>query len=172
MAQTPKFREISPYEITDNPFQAIGEDWMLITAGDLESFNTMTASWGTLGILWGRPVAFVFVRPQRYTREFIDQAPHYTLSFFTEEYRDVLNYCGTKSGRDVDKVAETGLTPMPGKTGAVYFDEARLVIECRTLYKQDIEEARFLEATIVDQVYAARDFHRMYVGEIVRVLTR
>jgi flavin reductase (DIM6/NTAB) family NADH-FMN oxidoreductase RutF len=153
-------------------FKLIGKDWMLITAGEEESFNTMTASWGGLGFLWGRPVSFIFVRPQRYTREFVDDSPHYTLSFFDETYRDALNYCGTHSGRDVDKMAQTGLTPVVGETGAVYFSEARLVLECKTLYSQDLVEKSFWEQKICDQAYEAGDYHRMYVGEVMRVLQR
>jgi len=163
------FREIAPEALTDNVFKAIGRDWMLITAGTAGGFNTMTASWGGLGILWGKPVAFVFVRPQRHTFGFMEAGSHYSLSFFDETYRKVLNYCGTTSGRDVDKVAETGLTPLPGSTGAVLFEEARLAMECRKLYAQDLTEANFVDSAIVDQAYAARDFHRMYVGEVVRI---
>jgi flavin reductase (DIM6/NTAB) family NADH-FMN oxidoreductase RutF len=153
-------------------FKLIGKDWMLITAGDEGDFNSMTASWGGLGFLWGRPVSFIFVRPQRFTFEFVERSTHYTLSFFDETYRDALNYFGTHSGRDVDKVAQTGLTPVAGKTGAVYFAEARLVLECKTLYGQDLVEQSFWEHEICEQAYKAGDYHRMYVGEVVRILQR
>ena len=166
------FHEIAPEALTDNVFKAIGRDWMLITAGTEDGFNTMTASWGGLGILWGKPVAFVFVRPQRHTFGFMEAGSNYSLSFFDETYRKVLNYCGSHSGRDVDKVAETGLTPLPGSAGAVLFEEARLAMECRKLYAQDLTEANFVDTAIVDQAYAARDFHRMYVGEVVRIWER
>lgn len=85
---------------------------MLVTAGNAEKFNMMTASWGGLGFLWNRPVAFVFIRPQRYTFDFVERNEGFTLSFFGEEYRKVLQLCGTKSGREIDKVAETKLTPL------------------------------------------------------------
>ncbi len=166
------FREINPTELQENAISLIGKEWMLITAGDLETFNPMTASWGALGFLWNRPVAFCFVRPQRYTFEIIEDAPHFTLTFFDASHRDILNYCGSHSGRDVDKAAATGLTPVAGRTGAVYFDEARLVLECRKLYAQDITEESFVDAAVVGQHYEARDFHRIYVGEIVRALVR
>ncbi|MCX7671613.1 MAG: flavin reductase, partial [Anaerolineae bacterium] len=131
---TTPFIEILPEQINDNPFKLIGRDWMLIAAGSLASFNMMTASWGALGELWGRRVAFCFVRPHRYTFRFMEQATHFTLNFFDETYRHVLDFCGNHSGRDVDKAQATGLTPLAGTEGAVYFAQARLVFECRKLY--------------------------------------
>lgn len=172
MSQTSDLRVIQPEALTDNVFKAIGKDWMLITAGEPDDFNMMTASWGGMGILWGRPVCFVFVRPQRYTFGYMEHVSHFTLTFFDETNRDALNYCGTHSGRDVDKVAETGLTPVSGEDGTVYFAEGRLVVACRKLYAQDIQEANFIDTSIVHQAYAARDFHRIYVGEITRMLAR
>lgn len=162
---------ITVYELTDNVFQLIDRDWMLITAGPPGHFNTMTASWGGLGELWNRPVCFCFVRPQRYTFQFMEQYSTFTLTFFDERYRAALNFCGSRSGRDVDKAAATGLTPVPGETGAVYFAEARLILECRKLYAQDLDPAGFLDLTLREQVYPHRDYHRMYVGEILHVWT-
>lgn len=164
------FKEIDPKAITDNPFTLIGSDWMLITAGTPDRFNTMTASWGGLGVLWKKQVAFCFIRPTRYTYEFIERSEHFTLSFFSRRYRSALNLCGTKSGRDVDKAAETGLTPAFGD-GTVYFTQARLVLECRKLYFQDFSPARFLDSSI-EELYPQKDYHRMYVGEIERVLRK
>ena len=170
MART--FQQIEPAEMGDNVFTMIGEQWMLITAGGPQNFNTMTASWGGLGHLWNRDVAFIFVRPQRYTFEYVEDNETFTLSFFEAEYRDVLQYCGTHSGRHVDKIEQTGLTPTVGETGAVYFEEARLVIECRKLYAQDLNASSFIDTDIRADVYAADDFHRVYVGEIVQVIQR
>ena len=167
-----KFQTIEPAEMDDNVFTSIGEQWMLITAGGHPDFNTMTASWGGWGHLWNRDVAFIFVRPQRYTFGYTEDNETFTLSFFEAEYRDALQYCGTHSGRNVDKVEQTGLTPAVGKTGAVYFEEARLVLECRKLYAQDLNASSFIDTDIREDVYAADDFHRMYVGEIVRVWER
>ena len=167
-----KLHEITPGQITDNVFKLIGKEWMLITAGQDGNFNMMTASWGGLGFLWGLPVSFIFVRPQRYTFEFMEQHTNYTLSFYSSKYRDVLNLCGTKSGRDIDKVAETGLTPLTMDSGAVYFAESRLVLECRKLYTHDLSAQQFLNDDIPTRAYAAEDYHRMYVGEIVRCLSR
>lgn len=166
------FKEITPYEITENPFALIGQNWMLITAGDAQNCNTMTASWGQLGIMWGKPVAQCYIRPQRYTRQFVEAQPRYSLSFFNSEaYRPALNLLGTKSGRDGDKIAEAGLhTTQLG--GAPAFEEASLVLVCRKLYVQDLKAENFLEQDIVQTMYPAQDFHRMYVGEIEKVFVK
>ena len=105
------FREISVEQLKDNPFTLINKDWMLITAGDAEKHNTMTASWGGVGELWGKYVSTIYIRPQRYTLEFVEREEYYSLCFFGPEYRQALSLCGSKSGRDVDKDAATGLTP-------------------------------------------------------------
>ena len=110
-----EFKEISVYDIQDNPFKLIADDWMLITAGNLQKFNTMTASWGALGELWNKKVAFCFVRPTRHTRAFMDAADTFTLTFFDEKYREALDFCGHHSGSKVDKIAKTGLTPIEWK---------------------------------------------------------
>ena len=162
-------KEIKPTTIKDNPFKLIGGDWMLITAGAKESFNTMTASWGGLGVLWDKEVAFAFVRPTRHTFGFMEKASLFTLSFFAEEYRPKLEFCGTHSGRNVNKVAKTGLTPAFGGAGEVYFAEARLVLVCRKLHAQNLDPAGFLDPAIAE-FYAQRDYHRLYIGEITRCL--
>ena len=163
-------KETSPELIRDNVFRLIGADWMLVTAGTRDAFNTMTASWGGMGVLWNKNICFCVIRPHRYTYGFMEHAEHFTLSFFDEAYREALNFCGSKSGRNVDKVAATGLTPMTGATGAVYFAEARLVLECRKIYFQDMNPAHFLDPNI-DENYPKKDYHRMYLGEILRCLT-
>ncbi len=164
------FKEIAPQEIKDNVFKLIDQDWMLITAGTLSSFNTMTASWGGLGIMWGRPVAACVIRPSRHTFGFVDRAESFSLCFFEEKYKDILNYCGSKSGRDVDKIKETGLKPIQGKIG-IYYEQARLVLECRKLYTQDIDPKRFVDKNI-ERNYNGKDYHRMFLGEIVSCLAR
>lgn len=166
------FITVAPTALRDNPFQLIGRDWMLVTAGTAESFNTMTASWGGLGHLWNRDVCFCFVRPQRYTFGFMERASHFTLSFFPTTYRAALEYCGSHSGRDVDKTAATSLIPVADETGAVYFAQARLVLVCCKLYGGDIVRSAFTDPALPAEVYPKGDFHRMYVGEIVRCLTR
>jgi flavin reductase (DIM6/NTAB) family NADH-FMN oxidoreductase RutF len=164
------FKEVKPESLTENPFTLIGKDWMLVTAGIPGSFNTMTASWGGLGVLWERRVAFCFIRPTRYTYEFIERSGKFTLSFFEERRRKVLSFCGSHSGRDTDKIKESGLTPVHDG-GFMYFSEARLVLLCRKLYFQDISPDCFLDPKI-DDMYPQRDYHRMYVGEIEKCLMK
>ncbi len=167
-----QFTEIAPADIRHNPFQLVGQDWMLITAGTLDGFNTMTASWGAWGHLWERDVAICYVRPQRYTYGFMERNQVYTLSFYEEPWRAALEYCGSHSGRDVDKAHETGLTPFATPAGAIAFQQARLILECRKLYFGDIEEAGFVDRGVMEEVYPRRDFHRFYVGQIMRVLIK
>ncbi len=165
-----QFKEIKPELLTDNPFKLIGSDWMLITAGTPQSFNTMTASWGGMGILWERKVCFCFIRPTRHTYEFMERSADFTLSFFEERYRDALLFCGSHSGRDTDKVKESGLTPI-NENGFTYFEEARIVLASRKLYYQDISPARFLDPGI-ERMYPLKDYHRMFIGEIVKCMIK
>jgi flavin reductase (DIM6/NTAB) family NADH-FMN oxidoreductase RutF len=147
------------------------KQWFLLTAGDFAAghYNTMTVSWGSLGTLWEKPFAQVVVRPHRYTFEFIERYPTFTLCAFPAACDDALNLLGTKSGRDGDKIAEAGLTPMASaRVAAPCFAEAELVIECRKMYWADFEPANFLDAAIRSH-YPARDYHRMYYGEVVSV---
>ncbi|HHV99230.1 MAG TPA: flavin reductase family protein [Clostridiaceae bacterium] len=167
-----KFVEIKPEQITDNTFKLIGSDWMLVTAGTLGSYNTMTASWGGFGVLWNKNVCFCVVRPSRYTYGFMEKADTFTLAFFDDNYRKALAFCGSHSGRDVDKAAKTGLTPVESGNGSVYFDEARLVLECRKLYFQDLNPANFIDMGIDKEYYPEKDYHRMYVGEVIRCLQK
>ena len=162
------FTEIKAELLMENPFKLIGADWMLITAGTAEKFNTMTASWGGMGVLWERKVCFMFIRPTRYTFEFVERSTHFTLSFFDESRRTALQYCCTHSGRTTDKVKETGLTAVHD-AGLVYFREARLVLGCRKFYHQDIDPSRFLDSAI-NTLYPQKDYHRMYVGEVMKCL--
>ena len=164
------FREISVEELKDNPFTLINKDWMLITAGNQDKHNTMTASWGGVGELWGKYVSTIYIRPQRYTLEFVEREEYYSLCFFGPEYRQALSLCGSKSGRDVDKDAATGLTPRFDQA-APYYEQARLVFICRKLYKQDMTEEAFLDKSLLDKWYD-NDLHRMFIGEIVKVLVK
>lgn len=159
---------IKPEELERNTFQTIGKDWLLLTAGVPGDFNTMTVSWGGLGVLWGRNVATVYVRPQRYTKEFMEKYDSFTLSAYPASEHSKLALCGAKSGRDVDKVAECGFEPKE-LGGGVYFEGANLVIACRKIYFSDFESRNFLDPKIMDN-YAAGDFHRMYIGEITDML--
>ena len=159
------FQKIKPEEIKDNCFRLFNEDWTLIAAGNSKKYNMMTASWSGLGVLWNKRVVFIFIRPTRYTYEFTEESDIFSLNFFTEEYRSVLNLCGSKSGRDIDKMKEPGLTPFE-ENGCVYFKEARLVLVCKKIYHQDLNPAQFLDPHI-ESHYANHDYHRMYIGEIL-----
>ena len=167
----PEFKAIDPSTLSENPFNLIGKGWMLITAGNREAFNTMTASWGGMGVLWARNVCFCVVRPVRHTYKYMEASDSFTLSFFDEAYRDALTFCGSHSGRDTDKVKETGLTPVFTNEGT-YFAESRLIFCCKKVYHHDIDPARFIDLTIDENYYPSKDYHRMYVGEIVSCLTR
>ncbi len=169
MEKATHFKTITPGQIKDNVFKLIGEDWMLITAGKEDAFNTMTASWGGLGILWNKTVSCCFVRPTRYTYEFMEKGNTYTLSFFSEKYRRALEICGSKSGRDGDKISETGLTPCLAAYDAVTFKQAQLVLVCNKLYFQDLIPRNFIDPQI-ETNYPKKDYHRMYVGEILTAL--
>ena len=167
-------KEISVKDLQMNPMTLIGDEWMLITAGQqARGYNTMTASWGHLGAIWGHgkgmPTSVVYVRPQRYTKEFMDREEYYSLCFFPEEYRQKLAYLGRHSGRDEDKVAAVGLTPVFDEK-TTWFAEAKLVLICRKLYQAPLREEYFVDKTVVEDHYPNRDFHDMYVGEIVKVL--
>ena len=163
-------KQIEINEFSENPFKLIGSDWMLITAKKGDKTNMMTASWGGVGILWNKPVATIYVRPQRYTKEFIDNEEYFSLCVLPEEYRQILNYCGTKSGRDEDKIAETKLT-IDESEKAPIFKESRLVLICKKLYAQDLTEQSFIDKSLVEKNCQAKDFHTMYIAEIEKILT-
>ncbi|MGM9521186.1 MAG: flavin reductase family protein [Oscillospiraceae bacterium] len=167
-----EFTRIQPTEITDNMIKSISQDWMLITAGDSGKLNTMTASWGGVGELWGKHVAFCFVRPTRYTYGFMEQGDYYTLSFYDEKFRKQLQLCGSKSGRDVDKVKACGFGTEKAECGAPYFKEARLVLVCKKLYTDDIKPENFTDKTLDEKWYPEKDYHKVYVGEILEVLKK
>lgn len=160
-------QKIDPKTIDQNVFSIIGDQWMLITAGTPQKLNTMTASWGGMGVLWRRNVATVYIRPQRYTLEFVEREDFFTLSFFGAEYRGQLALCGANSGRDMDKVKECGFTVASGTGNAPYFEEAELVLVCRKLYRQDIAPKCFTDTALDGENYPEKDYHRMFIGEIV-----
>ena len=161
-------KKIDISELQMNPMTKIGKEWMLVTAGCQErGYNTMTACWGHLGHIWGFDTSVIYVRPQRYTKQFVDREEKYTLCFFPG-YKKEMGYLGTKSGRDEDKVAAVGLTPVFGD-GFTYFAEASLVLVCRKLYQAPLKEEYFLDKRIVTDDYPKKDFHDLYVGEILEV---
>lgn len=156
----------------DANLTALLEDrWALLTAADGEGCNPMTVSWGGVGRLWNLPVVTVYVRPQRYTRTLMDREDYFSLTFLPQELHDVAAFCGSKSGRDVDKVKECGLTLLQDKK-APYFAEGELTFLCRKLYAQDFSGACFVDGETEKKNYPGKDYHRMYVGEIVEVLKK
>ena len=166
------FKRIDPQAINDNVFRLIGDDWMLITAGNMKSYNTMTASWGFMGILWNKPVAVCFIRPQRYTLRFVENNDYYTLSFFEEKFRHALEFCGARSGRDYNKASETGLIPVATQTGNITFSQARLVLECKKLYADTINENNFIVKELITKNYPGKDFHRFFFGQVINVYVK
>ena len=165
-------KKIDISEISTSPVQLIGKQWMLITAGTADDFNCMTASWGGIGFLWNRPVAFVFVRPNRHTVNFIEAQPAFTLSFMPERYRQDLVFCGRHSGRDVDKMAHTGLKPATTPGGLPTFEDAELVLECRKMFRTTLQEADFIDWSEVSPAWYAEDnpLHYLYICEISNAL--
>ncbi|MBN1950524.1 MAG: flavin reductase [Bacteroidales bacterium] len=162
-------KKIAAAELTDNIIRMIGDEWMLITAGSPSNFNTMTASWGTMGVLWNKPVAICFVRPTRHTFKFTEESDFFTLSFFAEEHKSILRFCGAKSGRDANKIEATGLKPLRTENKSVGFEQSRLCIECRKVYFDDLKPENFLKPSTDKDFYPKKDYHRMYIGEITRV---
>jgi flavin reductase (DIM6/NTAB) family NADH-FMN oxidoreductase RutF len=169
-------------EFRGTPAQRIGDEWALVTAGNTTAgpghWNTMTVSWGGLGVLWGKDVATIYVRPHRYTLEFLNANTLFTISFFDKKYQKALAFCGDKSGRDYDKAAETGITPVVFDStfaggmidGALAFKEAAEVIVCKKFYTHDFDPAKFLDPRIERECYPQKDYHRMFIGEIVTLL--
>lgn len=148
-----------------------GTNWFLLTSGNIKAgrYNTMTVAWGSFGVMWQKPFAMVVVRPGRLTYSFMEKYNSFTLSAFGEEHRKTLNFCGMKSGRDIDKIKETGITPIPSsKIDAPGFDEAELIIECSKMYYDDFKPGNFLDASIGGN-YPDKDYHRVYFGEIVSI---
>lgn len=159
-------KKINIKELKENSVSLFDDRWCLITAGTKDSYNTMTASWGAMGELWNKDVCFCFIRPQRYTYEFTEKNELFTLSFFSEKYRDALTFCGRKSGRDFDKAKETGLTPKE-VDGSMSFEESEIVIVLKKIAYQDIKPEGFLDSDLDSKNYPLKDYHRMYIGEVV-----
>ncbi|MCL2630025.1 MAG: flavin reductase [Firmicutes bacterium] len=155
-----------------NPFTMLNDEWALVTAGSKDSFNTMTISWGFMGVMWYKPVLNIVLRPQRFTKEFIDNNELFTVSFFPAEYKKALSLLGSKSGKNCDKVKESGLTPL-FINGTTTFEEANRVFICKKLFgNQQICESHFVNSEIPKAVYPNKDFHHFYIGEIMEVLIK
>lgn len=167
-------KKLLPQEIQDNFIEIISREWMLVTAGTPEHFNTMTASWGGVGFLWNKPVATIYVRPERYTYGFIEETERFSLSFLGSDHQAVHRITGSKSGRDTDKIAEAGLHPRFTESGGILYEETRLGLECRVLYAADIQAEQFRDVTLMGQWYGGKHggLHRMYIGEITAAWSR
>jgi len=165
-----EFEKISWQDLNYNAIKIISEDWMLVSAGSIDNgFNMMTASWGNLGWLWQKPVSIIYIKPQRYTYEFTEKEDYYVISFYKEEYKEVLRKMGTVSGRDFDKINYSELTPVKTENNSVAFKEAYLIIECKKVYSTIFKESEILDDVIKDRMYSNKDFHKMYIGEIVNI---
>ena len=165
------FQRVDPKALASNIFSLLDDQWALVAAGTGERCNAMTVSWGGMGVLFHKSVATIYIRPQRYTYELLEQHAEFTLSFFDPAYRPVLTMLGTKSGRDTDKIRESGLTLQMAGEEAPYFGEAELVLVCRKLYRQALNPAGFLDPSL-HQFYENQDYHHMYIGEITQALVR
>lgn len=164
-------------EFNTNIFGVYDHDWALLTAGEKDHFNTMTISWGGMGTLWGKPVVTVYVKPIRYTHQFMEQNEYFTVSFYAEEYRRALGLLGSRSGRDGDKVSDAGLTPelikdlRTGKEASVTFKEANVTLLCRKIYHQDLDTTT-MPADVVKGYYESEAPHTMYIGEVIDIIKK
>ncbi len=167
----PPFHSVEPKKFEVSPFKLIGSDWLLITARKGDKVNTMTASWGGLGVMWGKNVAYAVIRPQRYTKEFVDEADTFSLTFFDASFKKTLGYLGTVSGRYEDKIANSGLT-LTDCEGTPFFEEAHTALICRKLFTQQYGEQNFLDTSITGRWYPEKDFHFLFIAEIEHILVR
>lgn len=158
------FREVQLDELDFNPFTKIGKEWMLITAGDEQKVNTMTASWGGAGVLWGQNVVTAYIRPQRYTKEFVDSQEYFSLTFFNDCKKE-LGVLGRVSGRDTDKINDVNFH-VTMLDGVPAFEEAKLVLIVKKLYTDDIKPENFLDSSIDEKWYSEKDYHTMYIAKI------
>ena len=165
------FKEIKVNEIKNNPFEMIGTDWMLITAKKDNKVNTMTASWGGLGVIWNKNIVTVYIRQQCYTKEFVDGSDTFSITVLGDNCRKELSYLGTISGRNQDKIANTGLTVVEDNN-TPYFCEGNIVFICKKLYSQEMNKESFVNDSLVDENYSKKGFHTMYIGEIIKVLVK
>ncbi len=163
-------KQIDFTDVKENAVDLIKNKWGLVTAGNGSGYNMMTVSWGAVGELWGRDMVTVYIRPQRYTEQFLDKEEYFTLSFYPDEMKKTVHgVCGSKSGRDVDKTSETGLTPVLDDK-APYFKEAKLVLICKKAAKSKFDPKDFIDTSVTEKWYPEKDFHFIYYGEIEKVL--
>lgn len=165
------FKEVNIEDINKSACEMIGKEWMLITAAKDKDVNTMTASWGGLGVMWGKNVAFVVIRPQRYTKEFVDASDTFSLTFYNEDKKKMLSYMGSVSGRDENKIDKMGMTvAFDGDTP--YFEEAHTVMIVKKMYKQEFKPECIIDKSVDEKWYPAKDYHEMYICEIEKVMVK
>ena len=164
---------VSPKDLSENVFKMFDDSWCLIASYDKNHkplpYNAMTASWGGMGVLWNKNVFFCFVRPQRYTKEFIDNSDCVSLSFFGDEMKKALTYCGRNSGRDGDKIKQAGLTPIITDDRHVEFEEAKITLLGKKLFASDMKQSDFIDKYLIEKNYPNGDFHTIYVCEIEQI---
>jgi len=165
-----KFKEIKIKESHIDPFE-LKNRWMLITAEKDGKVNTMTASWGGFGVMWNKEVVYVVIRPQRYTKEFVDNADSFSLTFFDKAFMKQLGYLGKVSGRDEDKIKEAGFT-VAYQDGVPYFEEADKAIIVRKLYAQPLKKEFFIDNKPAEDWYPEKDFHTLYIAEVTKILAK
>ncbi len=163
-------RKIDYTEFNIDIFQAIGKQSFLLASGTINHHNCMTVGWAGLGYLWRRPMAFVYVRPQRYTFQLMAQYNYFSMNFFSDNYNNILQLCGTKSGRDIDKMHLPGITPEDYQQQTIYYKEAQIVLICKKIYYQDLNPENLVEKSVLS-LYPLNDFHRIYYGEVTSILT-
>ncbi len=164
-------REIDPIKLSVEPVDLWMNQWLLLTSGDSEDYNMMTVAWGSIGCMWEKPFAQIVVRPQRHTRGYTDRFDTFTLCAFPEKYSTDLTIMGTISGRDGDKISKTAFTVKKSElVAAPSYNEASLILECRTMYQQNMDPAGFVDQS-THEIYKEKDYHRIYYGEILKAFT-
>ncbi len=161
-------REVNINNFSIRIFESIGKDAFILASGNLNHHNCMTVGWASLGYLWRRPIAFVYVRPQRYTYQFMEKYDYFSLNFFKQEFNDVLQLCGTQSGRDINKMKLERITPVDYEGKAIYYNEAKTVVLCKKIFFQDIDPKNLLDNSVLN-FYPFNDFHRIYYGEVIKI---
>ena len=165
------FQKVTEDIMEINPFTKIGKDWMLVTAGNEEKANTMTASWGGVGVMWGKEDAYVVIRQTRFTKEFIDKEGKFSLSFPSEKYRKEMKFLGTVSGRDEDKIKEAGIG-INYHDGVPFIDQADMVFICKVMSNTFISKEDFIDKGIDEAWYKDGNYHTLYIAEITDILAR
>lgn len=158
-------------DIDDNFIEKLSDKWMLLTSGNKESFNTMTVNWGGIGFLWNKAVVFIFVRPERYTYEFLETNESFSLCFLKDEFKGIHNICGMASGRNINKIKEAKLTPIFHKSGCILFEQASISIECKKVYSAQMDEKFYNNKSFHDLVRLKGNDHKLYIAEIIDVWT-